>query len=130
MGTQGRGLLERRSAAFLLFGLFVAGGLIFVFAGTLARANELEAEAALARADVAVLQARVEAGLAELEFIDSDTFTSQAARAVGYGEAGETFFRLPADAPPADAIAALGSGSDDGRAQSPLEAWLELLFES
>ena len=114
----------------MLLGLFVAGGLIFVFAGTLARATELEAEAALARADYALLEARVEAGLAELEFIETETFIDQAARAVGYGDAGETPFRLPPDAPEAKAIPPLGASERDTAAQEPLEAWMRLLFGS
>lgn len=122
-------MLERRGAAALLMGLFVAGALIFVFAGTLARATELEEEAAQARAGLQALQARVDEGLAELEFIETDAFVSQAARAVGYGEEGETFFRLPADAPPAEPIPALGRSGADSSAISPFEAWLELLFD-
>jgi len=130
MTTPKRGFLERRGAAALLLGLFVAGGLVFVFAGTLARATELEAEAAAARADVAVLRERVAAGLAEIEFIDTETFTTQAARSVGYGEQGEQQFRLPPDAPDPAAIPPLGSAPRDTAAASPLEAWLELLFET
>jgi cell division protein FtsB len=130
MAQQRRGFLERRGAAALLLVLFIAGGLIFVFAGTLARATELESEAAAARADVAVLERRVEAGLAEIEFIKSDTFTSQAGRGVGYGEEGETPFRLPADAPPPADIPLLGLGGSDAGDLTALEAWLRLLFET
>ena len=35
------GAFERRSTASLVFGLFVAGGLVLVFAGTLARSTDL-----------------------------------------------------------------------------------------
>ena len=112
-----------------LFALFVAGGLVFVFAGTLARATELEAEAAAARAGVAILEANVQAGLDEIEFIKSDTFISQAARSVGYGTEGETPFRLPADAPVAQPLPVLGLGAGREAPLSPLEAWMELLFD-
>src|SRR3990172_8734186 len=95
------GFLERRGAAALVFGLFVAGGLFFVFAGTLARATELEEQAARARAEVAALEARVEAGRAEVEFLKSDPFLEQQARALGYGTRAEESFRLPDDAPSA-----------------------------
>jgi cell division protein FtsB len=122
------GFLERRGAAAILFGLFVAGGIVFVFAGTLARATELEQEAARARAEVAALEERLAAGKAEVEFLTSDRFLEQQARIVGYGERGEQPFRLPEDAPSPEPIVPLGSRADRSVASAPLEAWLELLF--
>ena len=86
MSTCGGAFLERRGAAAIVFGLFVAGGIVFVFAGTLARATELEQEAARARAEVAALEERLAAGNAEVEFLRSDRFLEQQARVVGYGE--------------------------------------------
>ena len=120
--------LERRGAAAIVFGLFVAGGIVFVFAGTLARATELEQEAARARAEVAALEERLAAGNAEVEFLRSDRFLEQQARVVGYGERGEQPFRLPEDAPSPEPIVPLGSPADRTVASAPLEAWLELLF--
>lgn len=128
MSMQWRGILERRGAAAIVFGLFVAGGVVFVFAGTLARATELEAQAAQARAEVAALEARAEAGRAEIEFIESDAFIEQQARAAGYGLKGEQRFRLPDDAPSAPPIVALGTMSAAASDASPFEAWMELLF--
>lgn len=122
------GLLQRRGAAAIVFGLFVAGGIVFVFAGTLARATELEQQAARARAEVAALEARLAAGSAEVEFLRSDRFLEQQARAVGYGEKGELPFRLPDDAPTPEAIPALGTNEAETAAAAPLDAWLELLF--
>jgi cell division protein FtsB len=122
------GFLERRGAAAIVFGLFVAGGIVFVFAGTLARATELEQEAARARAEVAALEERLAAGNAEVEFLRSDRFLEQQARVVGYGERGEQAFRLPDDAPSPEPIVPLGSRVDRSVASAPLEAWLELLF--
>lgn len=123
-----RGFLERRGAAAIVFGLFVAGGIVFVFAGTLARATELEQDAARARAEVASLEERLAAGNAEVEFLRSDRFLEQQARVVGYGERGEQPFRLPEDAPSPEPIVPLGSRVDRSVASVPLEAWLELLF--
>jgi hypothetical protein len=130
MSTTQRGFLERRGAAALLLGLFVAGGVVFVFAGTLTRATELEAAAARARADVAALEERVALGVAEIEFIKTDTFVNQAARSVGLGGEGEVLFRLPAGAPEPAAVPPLGSEVADAAELPPLDAWLELLFES
>lgn len=122
------GFLERRGAAAIVFGLFVAGGIVFVFAGTLARATELEQDAARARAEVAALEERLAAGNAEVEFLRSERFLEQQARVVGYGERGERPFRLPEDAPSPEPIVPLGSRADRSIASAPLEAWLELLF--
>ncbi len=72
---------QRWGAAAIVFGLFVVGALIFVFAGTLTRAGELEREAEVKRAEVAALEARLAAGTAELEFIETDAFVRQQARA-------------------------------------------------
>ena len=112
----------------LVLGLFVAGGLVFVFAGTLARSTDLEAQAQKARAEVAALEARVEAGLAEVEFVKTDAFIDQQARAIGYGTPGETRFRLPPDAPPPAFITPLGSEGEGVVTTAPFEAWMELLF--
>jgi cell division protein FtsB len=130
MRKQWRVFLERRGAAAIVFGLFVAGGVVFVFAGSLARATELEAQAAQARAEVTALEARVAAGRAEVAFLEEDAFVDQQARANGYGEQGEQRFRLPDEAPSPPAIMPLGTSDDDASGTSPLEAWLQLLFGS
>ncbi len=122
------GFLERRGAAVLVFGLFVAGGIVFVFAGALSRATELEQEAARARAEVAALESRLMEGNAEVEFLRSDRFLEQQARVVGYGERGEVPFRLPDEAPSPEPIVPLGRLAEAPVSGAPLEAWLELLF--
>jgi cell division protein FtsB len=122
------GFLERRRAAAIVFALFVAGGIVFVFAGALARATELEQEAARARAEVAALEERLAAGNAEVEFLRSDRFLEQQARVVGYGERGELPFRLPDGAPSPEPIVPLGDRTEAVVSGAPLEAWLELLF--
>jgi cell division protein FtsB len=117
-----------RRAAAVVFALFVAGGLLLVFAGTITRSNDIEAEAARARAEVAALEARVAAGEAEIEFFASDAFVQQQARALGFGERGERRFALPADAPSPVPIVPIGSVDQDSASKAPFEAWMELLF--
>jgi hypothetical protein len=121
-------LLERRGAAALVFGLFVAGGLVFVFAGTLTRATELEAEAAVLAAQVADLDEQYEAGQAELRFIEDDRFVEQHARAIGWGAEGETSFKLPEGAPSPAPIAPLGEDGSAAPPLAPFDAWMRLLF--
>jgi len=123
-----QGFFERRGAAALVFGLFVAGGLVFVFAGTLAKSTDLEAQAAQDRAEIAALEARVAAGWEEVEFLKTDAFIEQQARAVNFGTKSEQGYRLPAGAPPAPAITPIGSSADDATVASPFDAWMKLLF--
>jgi hypothetical protein len=120
--------LERRGAAALVLGLFVAGGIIFVFAGALTRATELDAEAARLSAQVAVLDAQYRAGQAELRFIEDDRFVEQQARAIGFGLREEKPFRLPADAPPPPPIVPLGAEDALAPPLTPFDAWMRLLF--
>jgi cell division protein FtsB len=122
-----RVLVERRAAIFALC-VFVAGWLAFIFAGTLARANELEAQAAAARVRKQELSDRVAAGAAEIEYIQSDAYREIAARALGLGSPEEVPFRLPPDAPSPAPVAMLGSSADDVAESSPLEEWLQLLL--
>ncbi|HKZ91110.1 MAG TPA: septum formation initiator family protein [Candidatus Limnocylindrales bacterium] len=121
---------ERRGAAAAVFGLFVAGGVVMLFAGTLARATELEQEAARARAEIAALEARLEAGRAEVEFLKNDAFVEQQARVAGFGSKPEQPFRLPADAPSPPPVVPLGTSASDAVVSSPFDAWMALLFGS
>jgi len=126
--TTKRSFLERRGTAALMLGLFVVGGLIFVFAGTLARATRSEAEAASARAGLAVLEAQLRTSQVELEFVETERFVDQFARSLGYGAEAEIAFELPVDAPSPPAIEPIGTSHGAPRVPPPLEAWVELLF--
>ena len=120
--------LEPRGAVALVFGSFVAIGVVLVFAGTLARATELEAEAVQASAAVALLEDRLVAGNSEIEFLDTDRFVEQQARAIGFGTRGEQPFALPDDAPSPPPIVPLGEAAEQQRPATPFDAWMELLF--
>ncbi len=128
MWTGWRGVLERRGAAALVLGLFVAVGLIVIFAGTLTRATELEQLAAVQRASVAAMQEQLDAAQAEVQFLESDELVEQHARALGLGYRGERAFQLAADAPSPEPIVPLGSDTAQVRVAAPLDAWLDLLF--
>ena len=128
MSSSSGRLLERRGAAAIVFGLFVAMGVVIVFAGTLTRATELEAQAAQASAAVAALEERLTAGELELQFIETERFVEQEARAAGYGARDEVAFRLPDDAPSPAPISALGASRAPSLPTAPFDAWMELLF--
>ena len=82
--------------------------LVVVFAGILARADELEATERLEQAEVEALTVHAELADREIEFVDTDAFIEQAARGEGYGGEGERRFRLPDDAPPPPTVRPLG----------------------
>lgn len=122
------GFPQRRGAAALVLGLFVAGGLVIIFAGTLARATELEEQAAIVRAETAALEERLAAGVEEVASLKERELLAQEARAIRWGEEGEIPFSLPGDAPSPEPIVPLGSESSGTAPVAPLDAWLELLF--
>jgi cell division protein FtsB len=123
-----RGPFRGRSAATVVFAFFVTVGLVLVFTGTLTRSTDIEAEAEVARAEKAELQARVVAGRAEVSFLETDAFVEQMARSIGYGEPGERPFALETGAPSPAPITPLGSEVSDAPALAPFDAWVELLF--
>ncbi len=128
MTSSRRGPLQGRRAAALVFGLFVAAGLVLVFGGTISRSNDIEARAERLRAENLALEARVAAGDLEFELVGTDEFIAWQARAYGTGAKGETIIVPPNDAPSPEPIVPLGAGKADDRARAPLDAWLELLF--
>jgi hypothetical protein len=83
--------------------------LVIVFAGILARADELDATQRAEQADFESLTVHAELADREIDFIETDQFVRQAARAEGYGAEGERRFRLPDDAPPPPTITPLGA---------------------
>ena len=113
-----------------MFGLFVAGGLLLVFASTLTRSTHLEAQAEEARAEIAALEERFAAGRAEVEFMKGEPFVEQYARGLGYGKDSETVFTLEEDSPSPVPITPIGSEAQDGLPAAPFEAWMELLFDA
>jgi len=128
MSSPGRGRFQGRRAAAAVFGFFVVAGLVLVFSGTLARSTASEAEAARLQADIAQLEALVEAGAVEIRFLETEASAAWQARIQGYGEPGEKPFELPPSAPSPEPIVPLGGGAREDRARAPIDAWLDLLF--
>jgi hypothetical protein len=101
------------------------------FARQVGDASAAADRAAQVRAENAALTARVEALQHERDTVQQQTFIQFQARAYGLGTAQEKRFTLAANAPalPSDAP---GSASvrlaPDPTPQTPLDAWLSLLF--
>jgi hypothetical protein len=101
---------------------------VLTFGRSLAQMSEASQQEAAMTAETNALQAQLDAGRRELTLVQTDAFQALQARALGYGANGEIVFTLPADAPPPDHVVPLGSVGEPAATQSPLEAWLDLLF--
>ncbi|MEP7158368.1 MAG: hypothetical protein ABI797_02995 [Chloroflexota bacterium] len=124
----GRGFRPSRSQV-LLVGLLVLGfWLLLTFGRSLAQLNEASQREAAMSAETNALQAELDAGRRELTLVQTDAFQALQARALGYGGNGELVFTLPADAPAPDHLVPLGAAGAPQVKQTPIEAWLDLLF--
>jgi cell division protein FtsB len=123
------GLTRRRIA--LLIGALVAAWVIVLFARQVGEASEATARADAARMSNAALAANVVDLQRELELIQRDAYIGQQARIYRLGTPQEIPFTLADDAPslapdaPGQAAVRLGAVT---MRQSPLDAWLDLLF--
>ncbi len=122
----GLGITRRHLAVFA--GAVIAVWILFVFARAVSDAASITAQEAHLRAQNAGLQAQVSARQAELTTIQSPAFIALEGRAYGYGAPDEQVFALRPGAPPPPRITPLGTGPAAGATQTPLDAWLELLF--
>lgn len=123
----GRGLRPGRTQLVALGIVIVAFWLVVVFGRALGQLNDATLRQQAAAADAAALQLQLEAGRRELALVQTDAFQRLQARSLGMGERGELIFTLASDAPPPQ-IVPLGRRDATAATQSPLEAWLELLF--
>jgi cell division protein FtsB len=124
----GRGFRPTRSQVLLVGLLVVAFWLVLTFGRSLAQLNEASQREAAMTAETNALQAELDAGRRELTLIQTDAFQALQARALGYGTNGEIVFTLPVDAAAPEHIVPLGAAGAAQAKQTPLEAWLNLLF--
>ena len=122
-----RTLRSTRSYVLLIGAVLLAAWLVLVFGRALTDLNEATERADGIRAESAALEARLDAGQDELALVQSDAFQQMLARGYGLGRPGERAFGLEAGAPSPPLVMPLGS-SAAATEQTPLEAWLALLF--
>lgn len=110
----------------------VAVWLVFVFAKALSDVDHATAVHQSIAAETQTLQARLDADKREQDVVQTDAFQRMQARAYGMGVTGEIVFTLSHDAPSPPPIAPLGAGAAKSAADadSPLDAWLKILFGS
>jgi cell division protein FtsB len=123
------GITRRRVG--LVAGAFLAIWIVVVFARQVGDATAASNRAAQLAADNAALAAEVQSLQSEVDRIVRPEVVAIAARGERLGDAKETPFTLdpavaaPVDGAPGSASVRLGATSDR---QTPLEAWLSLLF--
>ncbi len=124
----GRRLRPRRSHFALIALVIVAFWVVLSFGRTITQLNAANDRRTGLMAETAALSAQIDAGHRELDLVQTDGFQALQARAFGIGAPGEIAFSLEAGAPVASEVTPLGSVGREGQAQTPLDAWLRLLF--
>jgi hypothetical protein len=120
--------LTRRHLAFSV-GALVVVWIVLVFARAVSDSAAIDDEAAGVRADNANLAARLAASERELDLVQRPSFVALEARGYGLGAPGERVFSIAGSATPAP-LRVLGADAAGSRRQTPLDAWLDLLFGS
>jgi cell division protein FtsB len=122
--------ITRRRVGWVAAG-FVAVWIVVIFARQVGDATNATNRAAQMAADNAALAAEVEALQSEVALIVQPDYVAQQARGHGFGSPREIPFTLSPTVPPpvdgAPGSASVRLGASDHR-QTPLEAWLSLLF--
>ena len=78
--------------------------------------------------ETAALTAQIEASHRELALVQTEGFQALQARAFGIGKPTEVNFSLEPGAPSPEPVIPLGSEGNRAAPQTPLDAWLRLLF--
>jgi hypothetical protein len=124
----GRRLRPGRAQVGLILLAVLGIWVVFVFASVLGQLNEAATREQAISAETTTLQRRLDAGQRELVLVQTDAFQRIQARAYGLGAPGEVVFSLDAGAPSPPPITPLGAAPAAAKAQTPLDAWLRVLF--
>jgi len=108
--------------------LIVASWALLSFGRTITQLNSASERQVALAAETAAISAQLAAGQRELELVQTDGFQALQARAFGIGAPGEVAFSLESAAPSAPRVVPLGSAALGAPPQTPLDAWLRLLF--
>jgi len=120
-----------RGRLLALAGLCAAAWIVFAFWRQVGAAGELTDRADLLRTGNGNLELRVAELEAELRLVQTPAYVALQARGYRLGASNEVPFTIAADAPPLAADAPGSASTAVGavpRGESPIEAWLTLLF--
>jgi len=124
----GRKYRPGRSHVALIILIVVASWVVLSFGRTITQLNAATDRQAALTSETAALTARLEAVHREMELIQTDAFQGLQARAYGIGAPGEIAFSLDVDAAPPPALTPLGTDANSDALQTPLDAWMRLIF--
>ncbi|MGH2468227.1 MAG: hypothetical protein ACRDGL_10965 [Candidatus Limnocylindrales bacterium] len=119
--------LHARQAA-LVVGILLVAWIVFIFARAVATTSAAHERADHLRAANAAQEARLAAEQEELTIVQGQPFIKLQARAYGVGAPGERPFALAAGASSPRPIVPLGAAPAPAAPETPLDAWLVLLF--
>jgi cell division protein FtsB len=126
--ARGRRLRLTRNHLVVAALVVVAFWVLLGFARTITQLNSATDRQTALTDETAALVAQLEASERELELVQTDGFQAMQARAYGIGAPNEIVFSLEPGAPSPEPVIALGSEGPGDAAQTPLDAWLRLLF--
>ena len=112
----------------LIIAVVVGFWVVLSFGRTITQLNAATDRQASLKSETAALTAQLDAGHRELDLIQTDAFQALQARSLGIGAPGEVAFSLEAGAPAPVHIVPLGRTGSELGGQTPLDAWLRLLF--
>ncbi len=124
----GRRFRPARSHVGLIVLLVIAFWVVLGFARTITQLNAATERQVVLTVETTALTAQLDAGHRELELVQTDGFQALQARAFGIGAPGEIAFALESGAPAPVPVVPLGSDGPRSAPQTPLDAWLRLLF--
>ena len=113
------------AAVLIVVGLWA----VFSFGRTITQLNSATDRERQLADETAVLAAQLEASQRELVLVQTDGFQALQARAYGIGAPNEIVFALEPGAPSPPPVTPLGSERSQAVPQTPLDAWLRLLFD-
>lgn len=123
----GRRLRPNRSYVALLAVILVGCWVVLGFAETITQLNAATDRQTELSAETRALTDRLDAGHREVQLIQTDAFQALQARGFGVGAPGEVSFSVATDALP-PRVVPLGSTDAAAAPQTPLDAWLRMLF--
>jgi hypothetical protein len=121
----------RLTRGHLIVGVLVIVGfwVVLSFGRTITQLNTATDREQQLSDETTALAAELEASHRELALVQTQGFQALQARAFGIGKPGEVNFSLQPGAPSPEPVVPLGSQNNRPAPQTPLDAWLRLLFD-
>jgi hypothetical protein len=123
----GRRLRPNRNYVVLLAVIVIGFWVLLGFGRTITQLNAATDRQAELTTETVALTNRLDAGHRELQLVQTDAFQALQARGFSVGAPGEVSFSVTSDLP-APRVVPLGDAIGTAAPQTPLDAWLRMLF--